>query len=153
FIFVFWDAHLYGDFVLHLIYLVFSFYGLYHWLYGSNTINSLPISHASFRELVVLISIGTISIPLVAQFFIHFFEKPYQPYWNAVIFSFSLVAQWQLAQKKIENWLFWIGIDCVGIILYFSKGLFLTSFLYFLYLVLASWGYWNWKKILLQQVS
>lgn len=151
YIFVFWDAHLYGDFILHLIYLAFSFYGLYHWLYGGGSVDALPISRSSRKELIVLSVLGTLGVPIAAELFIYFFEKPYQPYWDAVIFSFSLVAQWQLAQKRIENWLFWIGIDSIALGLYFSKGLLFTSFLYAVYLGLATWGYWRWKKILLQQ--
>jgi nicotinamide mononucleotide transporter len=62
------------------------------------------------------------------------------------IVSLSLVAQVLLARKYLQNWLIWIGVDVVAIGVYFSQGLYLTSGLYGLFLLMCIWGYWEWRR-------
>ena len=58
----------------------------------------------------------------------------------------SLIAQWLMAKKKLESWLIWITVDvlCVGV--YLVKGLYPTTILYGVFLILASMGFWAWNK-------
>jgi nicotinamide mononucleotide transporter len=146
YVFVFWKANLYGDCILHIIYVILSIYGLYHWLYGGKGVDNLTITKSSNKELIFVLFLGAIGTPILGYIFTHYFTNSYQPYWDAGIFSFSLVAQWQLAQKRIENWLLWIGVDMVAVWLYFSKGLIFTGVLYLIFLGLATLGYLQWKK-------
>jgi len=59
----------------------------------------------------------------------------------------SLIAQWLMARKKLESWLFWIAVDVAAIGIYWSwsKGLLLTSGLYAAFLVLAIVGLFAWR--------
>ena len=68
------------------------------------------------------------------------------PYFDAFTTSFSVVAQFQLAKRWVENWIFWFVIDvfCVGI--YYYKGLYFTTGLYSIFLILAVLGYFEWKR-------
>jgi nicotinamide mononucleotide transporter len=60
--------------------------------------------------------------------------------------AISLIAQWMMARKYVENWLLWISADFFYTGMYFYKGLYGTSILYFLLLLLAIKGYQDWKK-------
>jgi nicotinamide mononucleotide transporter len=51
-----------------------------------------------------------------------------------------------LAQKKIEHWLIWIAVDALSIGLFIVKGLYPTTLLFFVYTVLAVYGYMEWRK-------
>jgi nicotinamide mononucleotide transporter len=73
------------------------------------------------------------------------------PYWDATTTAYSVIAQWLLARKKLENWLFWIFINvlCVGI--YYVKDLTATAILYFVLLLIAIKGYAQWREGMFKQ--
>jgi nicotinamide mononucleotide transporter len=50
------------------------------------------------------------------------------------------------AQKWLENWLVWIFVNSLYIVLYISKDLHLTALLYGLLIVLAVLGWVQWSK-------
>ena len=58
----------------------------------------------------------------------------------------SLVAQYLLTRKRLENWLLWLLVDVVYVPVLWAKALYFTSLLYFLYLLLAAYGYWQWRR-------
>ena len=62
----------------------------------------------------------------------------------------SLVAQFLLARKKLENWILWIIVDFVAIYIYSVKGLHLTTGLYVVYLILSTKGLMDWRKTWLE---
>jgi nicotinamide mononucleotide transporter len=70
------------------------------------------------------------------------------PYWDSTATVLSLVAQWMLARKLIENWLVWIAVDVLSIGIYLAKGLYPTTVLYAAFLVLAALGWVEWRKTL-----
>jgi nicotinamide mononucleotide transporter len=53
---------------------------------------------------------------------------------------------WQMALKKIENWIAWIVGDLICVPLFASKGLILTSFQFTIFLILAILGYTEWMN-------
>jgi nicotinamide mononucleotide transporter len=57
-----------------------------------------------------------------------------------------MAAQWMMAKKYIENWILWTIVNIGSIVMYGMKGLYLTMFLFAVYLVLAIVGYVEWKK-------
>jgi nicotinamide mononucleotide transporter len=56
-----------------------------------------------------------------------------------------------VTQKVLENWLYWLVIDAIAAYLYFDRGLYLTSLLFYLYLVIVIFGYLQWRKLYRQQ--
>ena len=73
------------------------------------------------------------------------------PYGDAFTTVASLVAQYMLARKWLDNWLFWIAVDVVAIGVYLYKSLIPTSILYAVFLVLAVIGYVTWRQQLSDQ--
>ena len=62
--------------------------------------------------------------------------------------ALSLVAQYMLGMKWIENWYFWMVADVIYIGLYQFKGLSLTALLYALFFVMCIAGWREWSKTL-----
>ena len=60
----------------------------------------------------------------------------------------SLLAQWMMARKYLENWLLWIAVDLLGIGVYQVKGLHATAALYVAFLIMATWGLVAWWRAL-----
>jgi len=58
----------------------------------------------------------------------------------------SLVGQFLLSRKKIENWLVWIAVDILYVGLYVYKHLHLTALLYGVFVVLAFMGWRAWRQ-------
>jgi nicotinamide mononucleotide transporter len=62
----------------------------------------------------------------------------------------SLWATWLLVSKVLENWLYWIVIDAVYVVIFWLRGGELIALLYGIYMLIAIWGYLNWKKGMLR---
>ena len=58
----------------------------------------------------------------------------------------AYTGMWLMARKKLENWLWWILTDIASVPLYFIKGFVFTGFQYLVFLVLATMGYFEWKR-------
>jgi nicotinamide mononucleotide transporter len=142
---VFLRSGLYSDAGLQVIYLILSIYGWYEWLYGGKGHTELHVTSTPLRQWPILIAIGvagwiglatlTSRIPGAAL-----------PYADAALTVTSLIAQYGLTRKYIENWLLWIVADVFYIGMFISKGLRLTAINYAIYLVLAIMGYASWRK-------
>lgn len=53
---------------------------------------------------------------------------------------------WLMARKKIESWIYWIIVDCIGIWLYYVKEVRFLSILYIILLLMAINGLLVWWK-------
>jgi len=53
---------------------------------------------------------------------------------------------WLMARRKIAHWIFWIIGNIISVPLYLYKGLGLTSLQYFIFTLIAIFGYIQWKK-------
>ena len=68
------------------------------------------------------------------------------PILDSLVSASAVVAMWWMTKRKIENWLAWIFSNIVAIPLNFYKEFYLFSIMYVLFLLLAWWGYIEWKK-------
>lgn len=140
-----YSSQLFLESGLQFFYVAVGFYGWYEWLHGSPGKKNLFIQTSSKKQIGVYILISCILwIPF--GYMAKNFSTQVLPYLDAFITSFSIVATWMVAKKKIENWLFWIIIDAAAIILYAKRDFYLIAFLYFIYTILACLGYFSWKK-------
>jgi nicotinamide mononucleotide transporter len=148
YIWVFYEVYLLGDFLLNIYFLVLSIYGWYNWLYGKGKAVKLPVTSLSLQQLLAYVIVGSTAAFIFGKILASYTPASL-PYWDATTTSFSMLAQWPLARKKIENWLFWIFVNVLYIGIYFVKNLFATSIVYVILLVLAAKGYQQWKSELI----
>ncbi len=145
---IFFDAQLYGNFSLQIVFCALLIYGWWFWLSHRSEAEAdskAPIKTLTPRALSLWLALGATGV-LVIGYIMDRNTDGVLPYWDAAIVSFSLVAQVLLARKYLQNWLIWIGVDAVAIGVYFSQGLYLTSGLYGLFLLMCIWGYWAWRR-------
>jgi nicotinamide mononucleotide transporter len=145
FTFVFLRSGLYSDAGLQVIYFVLSLYGWYEWLYGGKGHTELHVSNTPARQWPILIGIAVVAWIALGTLTSRL-PGASLPYFDAALTVTSLVAQYGLTRKYIENWLLWIAADAVYIGMFIYKGLRLTAFNYAIYLVLAILGYVSWRK-------
>lgn len=144
YIYIFFGAKLYSDMILHVIYVFMQIYGWHHWLHGGKNKTKLPISlllNLTYLWVAVA-AVGTV----IWGFLMDRFTDAAVPYADAFTTVASLIAQWLMARKKLESWFFWIAVDVVAIGVYWYKQLYLTTGLYSIFLVLATLGYFEWRK-------
>ena len=144
---LFYEVRLYSDLILHVIYVVLGFYGWYEWLYGGREDSALQVTTLTPRTLLLLVALGGIGTVAIGYLFDRYTDANLA-YWDAFTTSFSLVGQYMLAKKKLENWILWIVVDAVAAGIYVYKELYLLALLYFLYLGLATYGYYRWRSTL-----
>jgi len=147
YIFVFYGAKLYADMGLQVVYLVLCAYGWYHWLYGGKDKNSLPVTRVTPSVALIQLVIGGVGATALGTFLARTTDASL-PYLDSTLTVYSLVAQWMLTRKILENWIVWIAVDLVYIGMYYYKDLRVTAVLYLLFLILAFKGYADWKKSL-----
>jgi nicotinamide mononucleotide transporter len=140
---IFYQARLYSDVVLQLIYVPLQLYGWWHWLRGRQTQNELPVTRLTPAAMAIWAAVAAILIA-ADGFIMHRYFNAALPWWDAAIAVLSLIAQYLLARKVLENWLIWIAVDILALGVYATKGLYLTTGLYGVYLVLASLGLVAW---------
>ena len=58
----------------------------------------------------------------------------------------SIVATYMMVQKNVECWLAWIIADVVATYLYFAKDLLFVGVEYFVFCLIAAFGFWRWRK-------
>ena len=68
------------------------------------------------------------------------------PWWDAFPTAFSLVGQYLLAHKRVENWCAWLLVNVVAIGLFAWKELWLTTVLYIVFALLSVVGWRAWQQ-------
>jgi len=144
---LFLRSGLYSDTGLQIVYFVLSLYGWYEWLYGGAGRTAIAVSRTSSRTWVVLGGLAVIVWGLLGTITSRL-PGTALPYVDAATTTVSLIAQWMMTRKLIENWLIWIAVDVIYVGMFIFKGLYLTAFNYGLYLALAILGYLAWKRSL-----
>ena len=144
---VFKQAKLYSDAGLQLAFVALLVYGWLKWLRGAATpeASALPITHVPRRVAGWLGAAGVL-FALVVGFLFGRYTDAALPYWDSSTTAISLVAQALLSRRNLENWLLWMGVDVAYVGMYWHRDLYLTSALYAVYLGLAAYGYWQWRR-------
>ena len=144
---VFLEAKLYADMGLQVIYFALSLYGWYEWLYGGENRTELHVSRVTRSLGLKLLLIGLASAALLGTILARFTDASL-PYLDSATTSTSLVAQWMMTRKILENWAVWVVVDVVYVGMFIFKKLYLTAGLYAVFLVLAVMGFIQWKRSL-----
>lgn len=131
--------------ILQVIYIMLQIYGWVYWLRGGPRESRLPVTRLSKSQTafwIFVAGLGTMALGGgMAQW-----TNAVLPYWDAAITVMSLIAQWLLARKVLENWPFWIAVDVLAIGVYTAKDLYITAGLYAVFLGLATWGWIEWTQ-------
>lgn len=152
YLFIFWNAKLYSDFLLHIFYVGMQFYGWYFWLHGGKNKGASVVSKLTLLLFGLWIIAGFGATGVWGYIMATNTDAAF-PYGDAFTTVFSLIAQWLLARKKLESWYFWIAVDVIAIYIYYHKGLYFTTGLYSLFLIMAITGLLRWKKSTLAEES
>ena len=164
---------LYGDLIINIYYTLMSIYGWYMW---SKIIDDkdrhIPITKSGGKDKLKAFGIFAFTSVFVIAVYRFYNVMPNDlgfidsiryaveklssgnliefrkatPYLDTFTTGAAFAAMWLMANKKIENWVFWIAVNIVSVPLYFVKGYGFTGIQYTIFLVLAISGYREWRK-------
>ncbi len=155
---VFFEAKLYGNFLVQIIFLLLSIYGFWEWHFNQKNQsldNEIHKDSTSFspqyfppKYYFLLLISNIFLLGLLLSVFVFWLGLPFNIMMLLDVVSGvgSITAQYLLAKKYIENWFFWIVVNILVMIITFFSALYLSVGLYFLFLLLAIYGYLEWEK-------
>ncbi|MBK6444107.1 MAG: nicotinamide mononucleotide transporter [Bacteroidetes bacterium] len=141
------SVRLYADSLLQCIYVFLLIFGWINWNKKNEEKQVFvpeKMSPDQWKKVLLYFLGGSC---FLGYFFEHYTDAAL-PWLDSALTSASLVAQWMVAKKKIENWIIWIFANSIYVPLFFFKHLPLTAFLYVVFLVMAVSGFVKWKKIM-----
>lgn len=143
---VFYRARLYSSAALQIVFFILTLYGWYEWLYGGNRESELRVTATPRKWWPALIAL-CVALTFAIGRFMQSYGAAFV-YWDAAIAALSIVAQWMMARKLLENWLIWGVVNVLSISLYARSHIYVTALLYTILLVLAFRGYVEWRRSL-----
>ena len=144
---LFWNSRLYGDAGLQIFFVVVAGWGWWQWLRGTLPDGSaLPVrllpAHLRWRLLAAL----AVAWPATG-WFLKTYTDTDVPWWDAFPTAASVIGQWLLGRKYVENWLAWIVVNVVSVGLFAYKGLWLTVILYVVFIAMSVVGWRAWLRV------
>ena len=139
---VFWDVSLLMESALQVYYMAMAIYG---WWYWHSDDAQAPIVRWPLRQHITVL-LAVLGASAVSGVLLDNYTTAALPYLDAFTTWASIVTTWMVARKVLENWLYWVVIDAASIYLYVARDLYITAWLFVLYVVLACVGYWQWKR-------
>ena len=152
FLFLFWDVSLLMESGLQIYYLAMAVYGWWQWQAGGDDHAELRIRRWSVRQhglaaAFVLVMTATSGWLLQQN------TNAAMPFLDSFTTWGAVLTTWMVARKILENWLYWLLIDSLSIVLYIDRELYLTALLFVVYIIIALFGYRQWRQHYQQQTS
>ena len=157
---VFWSSQLYGEACLQIMFILTAAWGWQQWLRGNTSHSaSTQASENSAPSVQAKLSVSTLQaaerrIAFIAtllawpafSFFLHRYTDSDVAVWDGLVTALSLLGQYLLGRKKIENWWVWMLVNVLTVGLMVEKSLWLTAVLYGIFTVLSYLGLQAWRR-------
>lgn len=139
---------LYAESLLNGYYIVMSIYGWWYWIKKKDK-PAVKISYCSTKDWVVVCLIVVLSF-LLLYFALKYYTPSTVPFWDALVSATAWAGMWLLSKRKIENWVLLNISNLFAIPLLFYKQLPLFAALTLFLFIVAVFGYFDWRKIIVR---
>ncbi len=146
---IFYRTRLFAEVGIQIVYFVTSLKAISIWLGGGENQTAKPVSRVSKRLIGLTLALGVVGVVALRLLLIEL--RGAAPFWDAVTTVVSLSAHLYLMERYVESWHQWVAVDVIYVPLYASRELYLTSGLYAVFLVMAIYGLFNFKRLYEQQ--
>lgn len=138
---LFYQSQLYSSMVLNIYLIPTLIWGWFRWGRDDNT---RPVMFVEMKWWPVYLAVtAVVWFALVKT---TEYMGAVQAPMDSFILAASILAQFLLDQKKIENWGVWFIINVVAIYLYYKTGLFVVAIQYIFFLMNTVWAAIEWRK-------
>jgi nicotinamide mononucleotide transporter len=167
---IFYQIQLYANMLLQIYFFVINIYGWYAWSrQSSDNTAVLKVRWMSKTKSILTIVIAIACIIVLAMFINPIFYSltksgvyiinlmgtniavpplipdPY-PLLDSTVTILSLIAMVLMTRKYVENWIIWVIINVLSIILYSMQGVYFMALEYFILTFIAVNGTVNWIR-------
>jgi nicotinamide mononucleotide transporter len=174
---IFFQIQLYASLLLQLFFFVANIYGWYAWS-RQTTDNqqvlqirwmTLPKAIGWLLVCVVAIGLMTLYINPVFAWLTKIAVTVMQgvglsvampelqpdafPFWDSCLMVLSIVAMILMTRKYVENWLLWVIINVISVMIFARQGVYAMSLEYAILTLIALNGCWLWIKSAREQGS
>jgi nicotinamide mononucleotide transporter len=144
--YVFYQNRFFSETYLQFIFIVFQMYGWWFWsnLNPQKTEQRIEFTPKKYRLLLLL---GFIVFYLT-WYLIYTWINPDArlPLLDCFLTTLSITALFMQAKRWIENWYLWILADILYVPMFIMGDQYITAALYFIFIGLATKGYFMWKS-------
>ncbi len=145
YMYIMYTAGLMMESFLQIFYIFMAIYGWYIWSSKINVKQQLKIRSWKMQYHLYTITI-VILLAIISGFLLEKYTQAALPFLDAFTTWGAIITTYMVAKKIIENWIYWFVIDSISIYLFISRELYLTSLLFFIYLIIIIFGYRSWMK-------
>lgn len=139
---VLYEARLFGDMALQIFYF---FAGIYGWVYWEKNKNaSFTVTKIDRKQIPLLI--GVTAFQAIVYYFLLVYFKGDRPFLDGVLTACSLTITYMMTKKWVENWILWVIVDLVYVLLFCLKEMWFFSATNLFMAVVAFWGWLKWRR-------
>lgn len=146
---IFFQVQLYAEVGIQAFYFVTSLQAIWLWLRGGGDRGGerreRPVGRVPWRWLLITALLGVMALIGLRELLIAL--RGAAPFWDALTTVLSLIAHLYLMGRFVESWYVWIAVDIVYVPLYASRGLYVTSALYLVFLAMAIAGLITFRRL------
>ncbi|PVZ85957.1 nicotinamide riboside transporter PnuC [Serratia sp. S1B] len=165
---IFFQIQLYASLLLQVFFFVANLYGWYAWSrQNENHEAALKIRWLPRQKAFTLLAVCVVAIALMTKFIDPVFsvlttiaitimqaigvsvvmpelQPDAFPLWDSTMLVLSIAAMILMTRKYVENWLLWVVINIISVVIYAIQGVYAMSLEYILLLVIALMGSYAW---------
>jgi len=138
---LFYEFGLNGSALLNLWLTVQLAYGWFRWRSDDD---ARPVTLVALKWWPAYI-VSTVAFYLVG-YWLDVSSGGTQVWTDIVIVTGSILAQWLLDNKKLENWVVWLVVDVFATYEYFTAGLTIVGFQYIFFTLNVFYGFYVWYR-------
>lgn len=150
YIYILFVGELYAVSGINLYYTIVNVYGWYMWSRVDSKNEKLKITFNSLKSnfvYLLLTGIMFVGIYFILNRFADYEElNPYVLVIDSLTSAIFCIAMILEAYKKVESWVYWIVGDFISVPFYFYEKLHFTAIQYLVFLVIAIFAYFAWRK-------
>jgi len=144
---LYYQKGLYADCGMEFYYLAMTVYGFIAWMRHKQKTADLPIRLMP-QDLAMPLMMVFPVIWAIIYFILISFTPSNVPIADSFTTALSVIGIVALSRKYLEQWFIWIVVDIVTSVLYFYKAIPFKASLYALYVIIAVFGYFKWRKMM-----
>lgn len=141
---LFLDSRLYGEAGLQLVFISAAAWGWWQWLNARDAQGApLDVRRLSARQWAAALLAVALAWLLLGLLLARYTDSTV-PWRDALLTAGSLLGQYLLARKWLDNWATWLVVNLLSVVVFATQGLWLTTLLYALFAVMSVWGWRAW---------
>lgn len=167
---IFFQIQLYASLLLQIFFFAANIYGWYAWTRKTDLqevelrIRWLPVQKLIGWSVACVVAIGLMTFYIDAVFAVltriavsgmqgiglsvqmPTLQPDAFPFWDSTMMVLSIVAMILMTRKYVENWLLWVVIDVISVVIFAYQGVYAMAVEYAILTLIALNGSWLWIK-------